>query len=81
MLIDVREPAEFKQGHIFGARNIPVSKIENVQSAIHDKDMPIYVYCQKGSRAARAASAIKKMGYTNVKNIGGIEGYFGQLER
>lgn len=81
MLIDVREPAEYKQGHVFGARSIPLSKIENVKSAIHDKNMPIYVYCQKGSRSSRAASAIRKMGYTNVKDIGGIEGYFGQLER
>lgn len=81
MLIDVREPGEYNQGHIFGARNIPLSKIENVKSAIHDKDMPIYLYCQRGSRSNRAASAIRKMGYTNVHSIGGIESYFGKLER
>ena len=57
MLIDVREPGEFKQGHIPGARNIPLAKIENAKSAIHDKDMPLYVYCQSGSRSSRAASA------------------------
>ena len=81
MLIDVREPGEFKQGHIPGARNIPLSKIENAKSAIHDKNMPLYVYCQSGSRSRRAASALRKMGYANVQNIGGIESYFGQLER
>lgn len=81
MLIDIREPGEFKQGHIPGARNIPLSRIENAKSAIHDMDMPLYVYCQSGNRSSRAASALRKMGYTNVQNIGGIESYFGQLER
>lgn len=81
MLIDVREPGEYKQGHISGARNIPLSKIENVKSAIHDMDMPIYLYCQKGSRSSRAASALKKMGYTKVQSIGGIESYYGKLVR
>ncbi len=81
MLIDVREPGEFRQGHIPGARNIPLSKIENARSAIHDKDMPLYVYCQKGTRSGRAVSALKKMGYTNVNNLGGIEGFYGKLER
>jgi len=80
MLIDVREPGEYKQGHIPGSRNIPLARINNAKSAIHDMNMPIYVYCQTGSRSSRAASALKKMGYTNVTNIGGIEGFFGKLE-
>lgn len=81
MLIDVREPGEFAQGHIPGARNIPLAKIANAKSAIHDPAMPIYVYCQKGSRASRAASELKKMGYTNIHNLGGLEDFFGKLER
>lgn len=81
MLIDVRDPGEFCHGHIPGARNIPLSRIGNAKSAIHDPDMPLYVYCQSGSRSRSAASALQKMGYTNVNNIGGIESYFGKLEK
>ena len=81
ILIDVREPGEFKQGHIPGAQNIPLSKIENTLSVIHERETPVYVYCQSGARSSRAAYALKEMGYTKVKNIGGIQGYYGQLEK
>ena len=79
MLVDVREKNEYADGHIDGSRNIPFSKIDKTPSAIHDKDMPIYVYCKSGSRSRKAVSALKKMGYTNVKNIGGIDDYTGRL--
>ena len=79
MLIDVRDKAEYASGHLQGARSIPVTSIDKAESAIHDKNMPLYVYCLSGSRARKAVSALKKMGYTNVRNIGGIEGYRGKL--
>ena len=79
MLIDVREKDEYEAGHLQGARNIPVARIDKATSGIQDKDMPLFVYCLSGSRSRRAVSALKKLGYTNVKNIGGIEGYRGKL--
>ena len=81
MLIDVREADEFGGGHIPGARNIPLSRLNKVTSAIQDKDMPLYVYCLSGGRSASAAAALKRMGYTEVHNIGGINSYRGALER
>ena len=79
MLVDVREKKEYANGHIDGSRNIPLSQIEKTTSAIHDKDMPIYVYCQSGSRSRKAVGELKKLGYTNVKNIGGLDDYNGRL--
>ena len=79
MLIDVRDREEYAAGHLQGARNIPLSSIEKAGSAIHDKDMPLFVYCVSGSRSRKAAAALKKAGYTNVTNIGGIQDYSGRL--
>lgn len=79
MLVDVRDKNEFAAGHIEGSRNIPLSQISKTTSAIHDKSMPIYVYCKTGSRSRKAASELEKMGYTNVKNIGGIDDFKGRL--
>lgn len=81
MLIDVRDKDEYKSGHLQGARNIPLSAIDKAESGIHEKDMPLYVYCLSGSRSAKAVKALKKMGYTNVKSIGGIEEYRGRLAK
>ncbi len=79
MLIDVRDRDEFAAGHLQGARNIPLSSIDKTVSAIHDKDMPIYVYCLSGGRSRKAVSALQKAGYTNVKNIGGVQDYTGRM--
>ena len=81
ILLDVRTDEEYRRGHIGGARNIPVEKIDNAVNLLHDKSAPIFVYCQSGSRARRAASKLRKLGYVEVYNIGGIEQYQGQLQR
>ena len=65
-LIDVREPNEFDNGHILGARNIPMLTIEN---AIAKKFVQIYqyiLYCQSGMRSGRAAQFLYKKGYKNL---------------
>ena len=74
ILVDVREAAEFDSGHIEGAVNVPLSII---RSAELPKDKPIFLYCLRGSRSRQAAGILKKMGYANVKSIGGIKGYKG----
>lgn len=58
-LIDVREPQEFDRGHILGARNIPVTQMRQRLIEIR-KDKPVYLYCQSGSRSARAAQLLNK---------------------
>lgn len=81
VLLDVRTAEEYKGGHIPGSKNIPVDAIERVPSVVQDKDAPVFVHCLSGARSTRAAAAMRRMGYTNVKNIGGINGYHGKVER
>ena len=77
VLIDVREPDEFESGHISGAVNLPLSKIRSIS---FDKNVPLFLYCLRGSRSMSAASILKKMGYLHVKSIGGINRYKGSME-
>ena len=48
---------------------------------IDNKATPIFVHCLSGARSRQAAAILKQMGYTNVKNIGGISAYAGKVER
>ncbi|MDL2253932.1 rhodanese-like domain-containing protein [Ruminococcaceae bacterium OttesenSCG-928-I18] len=81
MLLDVRTKDEYRNGHVPGSKNIDVGEIEKVSSLIGDKATPLFVYCLSGARSGRAVSALKGMGYTNVKNIGGINSYNGPVEK
>ena len=71
-LIDVRTPEEYKMGHIENSINIPLDRVEMIQNKIKDVNTPLFVHCQSGARSAQAASYLQQLGYTNVKNIGGI---------
>ena len=81
VLLDVRKPSEYATGHIPRSRNIPLDQIAKAESALPDKNMPLYVYCQKGSRAKKACARLEKEGYTNVNCIGGIETFNGKTEK
>lgn len=81
VLLDVRTKEEYEAGHIKNSRNIPLQQIEKVQEKITDKNTPLFVYCQSGARSKGATSALKKMGYLNVTNIGGIGSYRGKVVR
>ena len=76
ILVDVREKTEFASGHIAGAVNEPLSMILKTSLP---KEVPVFLYCLRGSRSRKAAGILKKMGYTKVKGIGGINGYKGEL--
>lgn len=80
VLLDVRSKGEYQEGHISGSKNIELEKIDTVGLFIKDKTTPIFIYCYSGSRSELAMSALKNMGYTSVKNIGGISSYTGNLE-
>lgn len=77
-LIDVRTPDEYKMGHIENSMNIPLDRVEMIQNKIKDLNTPLFVHCQSGSRSAHATTLFKQMGYTQVKNIGGIASYKGK---
>ena len=73
IILDTREQDEFDEGHIPGAILIPYTEIENKAiELIPDKDKLILVYCRTGRRSKIAAESLAKLGYTNVKEFGGI---------
>ncbi|MBN2039450.1 MAG: rhodanese-like domain-containing protein [Spirochaetes bacterium] len=72
VFLDVREPKEYKAGHLPGAINIPRGLLEFfVTKDISDKNTKIFVYCKTGGRSALAAATLVKMGYKNVINVDG----------
>lgn len=72
LLIDVRTPSEFNQGHLDGAANFPLDTINTAFSDI-DKQTPIVVYCRSGNRSGQAMSYLKKAGFTQVYNGGSLD--------
>lgn len=72
LLIDVREPSEFKDGYLKGAVNIPLGQLENRLQEI-PKEKDVVVYCRSGRRSAEASGILVKNGYQKVFNLeGGI---------
>ena len=73
IVLDTREQDEFDEGHIPGAILIPYTEIDNkAEEMLPDKDKLILVYCRSGRRSKIAAESLAKLGYTNVKEFGGI---------
>ena len=73
IILDVRTPEEFAERHIAGAILIPDYEIgEKAESILTDKDQLILVYCRSGRRSKNAASELATLGYTNIKEFGGI---------
>lgn len=80
ILLDVRTPQEYREGHIPGSKNIPLQELNRISTVASQKDIPLFVYCHSGARSRQAVSALQRMGYQNVKNIGGISAYTGKVE-
>ena len=80
VLLDVRIPQEYREGHIPGSQNVPLQQLDKVEEVTENKDTVLYVYCRSGARSRQAVSLLKHMGYTNVHNIGGIAAYSGKVE-
>ena len=73
VILDVRTQEEFDQGHIPGAILIPDTEVaERAEEVLTDKDQLILVYCRSGRRSKLAAEALVELGYTNIKEFGGI---------
>ena len=81
VLLDVRTPQEYGEGHIPGSKNVPLQTIYKISSVADNKNIPLFVYCYSGGRSRQAAAVLQSMGYTNVQNIGGIAAYSGKVER
>jgi phage shock protein E len=73
ILLDVRTPSEFDEGHIEGAILLPDFEItKKAESVLPDKNARILLYCRSGRRSAEAAKKLIEMGYTKVFDFGGI---------
>ena len=73
IIIDARTQEEYDQGHIPGAILIPEYEIaDRAEKELPDKDQLILVYCRSGRRSKIAAEELVKLGYTNIKEFGGI---------
>lgn len=73
VILDARTQEEFDEGHIEGARLIPEYEVSTrAEKELPDKEQLILVYCRSGRRSKIAAQALVDLGYTNVKEFGGI---------
>ena len=73
IILDVRTQEEYDQGHIPGASVISHEEIaEKAEEVLTDKDQLILVYCRSGRRSKIASEALVELGYTNIKEFGGI---------
>ena len=73
IILDVRTQEEFDETHIPGAILIPYDEIlEKAEGVLTDKEQLILVYCRSGRRSKLAAEDLVELGYTNIKEFGGI---------
>jgi phage shock protein E len=70
LILDVRTPGEYKQGHIKGSKNAPLNELDKHLKGLKN-DQAIITCCASGMRSGSAKSILKSKGYTNVHNGGG----------
>ena len=80
VLLDVRTPQEYQEGHIPGSINVPLQSLSTADQIPAGKNTPLFVYCRSGARSGQAVRLLAQMGYTGAKNIGGIAAYKGKVE-
>lgn len=72
LVIDVREPAEYGAGHVLGAKNVPLARLETSGADLAKrKEKPVIVYCASGDRSTKAAAQLRKQGFTRVASLAG----------
>ena len=76
ILLDVRTPREHKAASLPGSVNLPLNQLKSANKVIPALDTPV---CATGARADRAVKRLKRAGYTNIRSIGGLEGYHGEI--
>jgi len=80
LLLDVRTPEEYRQGHIPGSINLPLDRLQSgLSNVLPDKQARVFVYCLSGSRSQSACSYMSRVGYEQVTNIGGIMSWRGPV--
>ena len=76
VIVDVRVENQYNEGHIKGAINLPLQKIQNeISKQVPQKDTKIVLYCNSGNQSGQALKILLSMGYTNVYNAQGVREY------
>lgn len=75
LLVDVRTPLEFSEGHLPGALNIPVEELESRLAELGDGRKGIVLYCRSGRRSANAARELRARGYREVYDLGAMSNW------
>jgi phage shock protein E len=75
LVLDVRSPEEFAQGHVPGAKNIPHDQVARRAAELGPTSTPIVLYCKSGRRSAAAIEALRGLGYERLWNAGGYAGW------
>jgi rhodanese-related sulfurtransferase len=71
LVLDVRDPGDYGAGHILGAKNLPLARVESAGEIAKRKDATVILYCDGGERSGKVAAALKKQGYTKVVSLSG----------
>jgi len=72
VVVDVCEPTEFATGHVAGAKNIPLSQLQDkLAGMVKNKALPVILVCQSGGRSSRALGIAKKLGFENAQSLAG----------
>jgi len=72
VVVDVSETEEFAQGHVGGAKNVPVGQLEQrLPEVVKNKGLPLILVCPNGARANRALAVAKKLGYEKAQVLAG----------
>lgn len=79
-LIDIREPYEYKGGHLPSAKNIPMNQIIEESEKYLDKSKEYHIICQTGGRSSRVCGILKSKGFNVVNVSGGTGRYRGSLK-
>jgi rhodanese-related sulfurtransferase len=72
LMVDVRDPGEYGAGHVLGAKNVPLARIDDgANDLARRKERPLVVYCDGGERSAKAVAALRKQGFARVTSLSG----------
>jgi rhodanese-related sulfurtransferase len=72
LVIDIRSTAEYRSGHIKGAKNAPLAEFSSaIDGYSNFKNQPVLIYCNSGNTATRAIKMLKKAGFENINNLAG----------
>ncbi|MBV7275898.1 rhodanese-like domain-containing protein [Clostridium thailandense] len=80
-LIDIREPYEYKNGHLPTAKNIPMDRILSETDKYLNRDKEYYIICQSGGRSSITCGKLKSKGFNVINVSGGTSRYTGSLKK